>query len=420
MFNRISSFKPMLWALFFSLVFLLLPAVFSSGASLNLISQVSIAAVFALSFNMLLGQTGMLSFGHAVYSGLGGFVAVHAMNKISDGSLNFPTSLIPLIGGLAGALFGCVFGWIASKKSGITFSMISLGIGELVFASALMFPGFFGGEGGISANRVSGEAFLGITFGPQIEVCYLIILWTLGAVLAMYFIQGTPLGKLAAAVRDNAERVAFIGFDPRWIRFLMLVLSSFFAGIAGALSAINFEIATAENLSAMRSGTVLLFTYIGGISFFLGPIVGAVLGVLLTMSLSELTPAWQLYMGILFILVVVKAPRGVSGLVVDFFDAYQGARDQASLPRFAARCGLIITFASLLSSGGVLLIEMLYRLRFQTGSEQILAIWGLKFDPHSVASWSLVAICLAASIGIKIGIKIGIDAQNSVKLRGRQ
>jgi len=117
---------------------------------------------------------------------------------------------------------------------------------------------------------------------------------------------------------------------------------------------------------------------------------------------------------------VVKAPRGVSGLVVDFFDAYQGARDQASLPRFAARCGLIITFASLLSSGGVLLIEMLYRLRFQTGSEQILAIWGLKFDPHSVASWSLVAICLAASIGIKIGIKIGIDAQNSVKLRGRQ
>jgi len=126
MFNRISSFKPMLWALFFSLVLLLLPAVFSSGASLNLISQVGIAAVFALSFNMLLGQTGMLSFGHAVYSGLGGFVAVHAMNKISDGSLNFPTSLIPLIGGLAGALFGCVFGWIASKKSGITFSMISL------------------------------------------------------------------------------------------------------------------------------------------------------------------------------------------------------------------------------------------------------------------------------------------------------
>jgi branched-chain amino acid transport system permease protein len=299
---------------------------------------------------------------------------------------------------LAGALFGSFFGWISTKKSGITFSMISLGIGELVFASALMFPGFFGGEGGISTNRVSGDAFFGITFGPQIEVSYLIVLWTIVAVLAMYFIQKTPLGKLAEAVRDNPERVSFIGFDPRWVRFLMFVLSSFFAGIAGALSAIDFEIVTAENLSAVRSGTVLLFTYIGGISFFLGPVVGAMLGVFMSVFLSELTPAWQLYMGILFILIVVKAPQGLSGLSFDFFCAFQRARIQVSIQIFILRCAFNALLASLFSCGVILIIEMLYRLRFETGDAQILRSFGLELNPHNLFSWVIAALLLGASI----------------------
>ncbi|MFZ6800179.1 branched-chain amino acid ABC transporter permease [Undibacterium sp. Di24W] len=392
------------------LAILCLPGYFSSGKALNFVSQACIAAVFALSFNMLLGQTGMLSFGHAAYSGLGGFVAIHAINKISDGSLNLPLSLVPMVGAFAGALFGSIFGWISSKKSGITFSMISLGIAELVFASALMFPGFFGGEGGISANRVSGEPVFGVTFGPQGEVCYLIISWTIIAALAMYFIQKTPLGKLAEAVRDNSERVAFIGFDPRWIRFLMLVLSSFFAGIAGALSAINFEIVSAENLSAVRSGTVLLFTYIGGISFFLGPVVGAVLGVFMSVFLSELTPAWQLYMGILFILVVVKAPQGLTGLAVDFFQAFQQARIQARLQNLFSRCAVYALIGSLFSIGVILLVEMLYRLRFQSGDEQILRVFGLELNPHNLFAWGMATLFMGASICIKSLLK--------AKLRG--
>nr|WP_314861043.1 branched-chain amino acid ABC transporter permease [uncultured Undibacterium sp.] len=388
-----------------SLVILFLPAYFSSGKALNFISQVCIASVFALSFNMLLGQTGMLSFGHAVYSGLGGFVAIHAMNKISEGGLNFPLSLVPLIGGFAGALFGSIFGWISSKKSGITFSMISLGIGELVFASALMFPGFFGGEGGISANRVSGEPVFGITFGTQIEVAYLIMLWTMIATLAMFFIQRTPLGKLAEAVRDNPERVAFIGFDPRWIRFLMLILSSFFAGIAGALSAINFEIVTAENLSVVRSGTVLLFTYIGGVSFFLGPVVGAVLGVFMSVFLSELTPAWQLYLGILFVLVVIKAPQGLTGLAVDFSKAFQRARELATIQNFALRCGVYVVLVSLFAIGMILIVEMLYRLRFRTGDEQILRLFDLDLNPLKLFGWSVAILMIGTSVCVKLLLK---------------
>jgi len=157
--------------------------------------------------------------------------------------------------------------------------MITLGMVELVFACSLMFPKFFGGEGGISTNRVMGDAFLGITFGPQIEVYYLIAFWLFLCTVAMYAFTHTPLGRMINAVRDNPERAEFIGYDTQWVRYLTLILSAFFAGIAGGLSAINFEIVTAENVSALRSGAVLLFSFIGGIGYFFGPMIGAVLGV---------------------------------------------------------------------------------------------------------------------------------------------
>ncbi len=360
--SRYFRFPPLSLSVF-GLVLLCLPLVWNSGAALNLISQICIASVLGLSFNMLLGQTGMLSFGHAVYSGLGAFAAVHAMNQISEGWLGLPLSLLPLVGGVAGAFFGAVFGWISTKKSGITFSMISLGIGELVFACSLMFPGFFGGEGGISANRVAGAAFFGISFGPQIQVCYLILVWSLLAGLAMFYLRGTALGKLAAAVRDNPERVAFIGFDPRQIRLIMMIWSSFFAGIAGALGAINFELVTAENLSAVRSGAVLLFSYVGGITVFLGPVVGALFGVFATVVLSEISPAWQLYTGLLFILIVLYMPVGLAGLMLSILHAVRAAYDRRQLKLFFMTAGLFVFATSLAATSLIVIIEMLYQLR---------------------------------------------------------
>lgn len=161
----------------FALLLSLAPLIFRSGGSLSLLSLMGTMMIFALSYNMLLGQSGMLSFGHAVYSGLGAFFAIHAINLSSSEAIFIPLSLIPLVGGLAGLTFGILFGYVTTKRSGTTFSMISLGIVELVFACSLMFPGFFGGEGGISGNRVFGKPFLGITFGPQLQVYYLIAAW---------------------------------------------------------------------------------------------------------------------------------------------------------------------------------------------------------------------------------------------------
>jgi len=269
-FKPINLARWIIWSSF-AILLILAPMMFNTGGSLSLLSQMGTLMIFGLSYNMLLGQGGMLSFGHAVYSGLGAFFSIHAMNLMTAGSMTFPVSMIPLIGGIAGMFFGVLFGYVTTKKSGTTFSMITLGMVELVFACSLMFPSFFGGEGGISTNRVIGSSFLGITYGPQIQVYYLIAFWLFISTIGMYAFTQTPLGRIVNAVRDNPERVEFIGYDTQWVRYLTLILSAFFAGIAGGLSAINFEIVTAENVSAIRSGAVLLFTFIGGVGFFLAP-----------------------------------------------------------------------------------------------------------------------------------------------------
>ena len=177
------EFKPynvgrgLVWSLF-ALLLLVVPHLFTSSLSMVMLSQMGIAIIACLSFNMLLGQGGMLSFGHAVYSGLGAYAAIHALNLVSAGQWHVPVSLLPILGGLAGMMFAAVLGYVTTRKSGTPFAMITLGMAELVSAMSLMFSDFFGGEAGVSGNRVVGKAFMGITFGPGVQVYYLIAIYT--------------------------------------------------------------------------------------------------------------------------------------------------------------------------------------------------------------------------------------------------
>ncbi len=142
-------------------------------------------------------------------------------------------SLVPLVGGLAGLLFAVLFGFVTTKKSGTTFAMITLGIGELVRPMSLMFPEFFGGEGGVTdqPRRTAGRS-LGITFGPQIQVYYLIAVYCFVCTGLMFAFTRTPLGRMLNAVRDNPERVEFIGYDTQRVRYFAFIIAGFFAGIA--------------------------------------------------------------------------------------------------------------------------------------------------------------------------------------------
>src|SRR5882724_5323280 len=156
-----------------------LPFFARSGSALTMLSLMGIMIIFALSYNMLLGQTGMLSFGHAVYYGLGAFFVVHAMNAIIRAKYPVPLPLLPLIGGVAGLLFAFIFGSVSTRRGGTAFAMISLGLAELVASSSLILRSFFGGEEGITTNRTRLYRLLDWNFGSQIQVYYLIAAWCL-------------------------------------------------------------------------------------------------------------------------------------------------------------------------------------------------------------------------------------------------
>ena len=298
------------------IVLLGLPQLFDSVLAITIFNQMAIAIVFALSYNMLLGQGGMLSFGHAVYFGLGGFIAVHALIMIEFETVYFSITLIPLVGGLIGLIAAIFVGSFSTHKAGTVFAMISLGIGELVAASSLIFVSFFGGEAGVSADRTFGPPFFGIEFFQDVEIYYLSAGWVFVATAFMYLFTQTPAGRMANAVRDNPERAEFIGYSARRVRFISFCTSGFFAGVAGGLFALNYEFITEENLNAVTSGRVLLMAYIGGLGYFIGPIIGAVVLTLMNSLLSNYTELWMLYLGMMFVLTVLFLPRGFAGFIM--------------------------------------------------------------------------------------------------------
>lgn len=280
-----------------------------------LLSEIGLMTIFALSFNMLMGQAGLLSFGHAVLFGLGGYCTAHALNSVKSGGFWIPTELVPLIGGLGGLAFGIVLGFLATKQRATAFAMITLGLGEMVTAAALMFIGFFGGEGGITTDRVIDTSLLGITYSKPLQLYYLVAAWMLMSIVLMRLQTQTPLGRMANATRDNFERAQFVGYDPRMVRFYQYALSGFFAGVGGGLYCMVYEIITFDTVGAVKSSTALLSTYIGGAGHFFGPVVGTILVVLLQSGVSLLSNAWLLYVGVLFIVMVMFAPGGLMGIV---------------------------------------------------------------------------------------------------------
>jgi branched-chain amino acid transport system permease protein len=396
------SFKPLnvarylVWSLF-ALALVVAPLVFTSSLALTMLSQIGYLIIICLSYNILLGQGGMLSFGHAVYVGLGSFIAIHAMNLASKGAIPVPLVLIPVVGGLAGMFFAALFGFVTTKKSGTTFAMITLGIGELVASMALMFPGFFGGEGGITTNRVYGKPLLGITFGPQIQVYYLIACYCFICTAAMYAFTGTPLGRILNAVRDNPERVEFVGYNTQRVRYLAFIVAGFFAGVGGGLAAINFEIVNAaDSLAAARSGGYLLFTFLGGATFFFGPMIGAVLLVLASILLSELSKAWLLYLGLIFLFMVMYAPGGVASLIMM----------NVRVAAFGKLRGLWVSYLALFGTalGAVLglaaIVEMIYHIQLNAALGPVVTFLGAKLDTQSVDTWAGAVFVLLAGIGL--------------------
>ena len=421
------QFKPynvgrwLIWSLF-AIVLIFAPLIFTSNLSGTMLAQMGIAIIACLSYNILLGQGGMLSFGHAVYTGLGSFVAIHALNSITAGTSQIPVSLLPLVGGFAGIGFAILLGYVTTKKSGTPFAMITLGVAELVFAMSLMFSEFFGGEAGISGNRVAGPTVWGISYGPQIQIYYLIAIYTFFCVALMYAFTQTPLGRILNAVRDNPERVEFIGYNTQRVRYFAFIIAGFFAGISGGLGALNFEIVTSEVVGAGRSGGYLLFTFVGGATFFFGPIIGGILMVLAFVLLSELTKAWLLYLGLLFLLMVMYAPGGIASLIMmNLRVAAFGKLKQI----WVSYLGMFVTaFVALIGAGAM--IEMVYHLQLNSALGNNLKFMGILLNAKGVDSWFGSAFVMLTGLGLFEAIRrhfliewgdIQIEIEKEIKRR---
>jgi branched-chain amino acid transport system permease protein len=303
-------------------IFAIIPLFGPSRTMLSLFNAMGTFMVFALSYNMLLGRAGLLSFGHAVYFGIGGYFCVHAMSWIENAETgiwaNYPVFFLPIIGFAGGALAGAIVGWPSCRRAGTPCAMISLGVAELIAAAAFMFSSLSGGEMGISGDRMNGPQLFGLSMGPAIDVYWFVAFWTVVATALMYAFTRTPLGKMSEATRDNPERVQFVGYNPFRVRYMVFMFAGGFAGLAGGMSAVNYEIFTPEALSLGPSGLVLLMAYIGGIRYFAGPLLGAIVLTYMQSNLSDFSEAWLLYLGILFISIVMFAPDGLAGIIANF------------------------------------------------------------------------------------------------------
>ncbi|QHI96541.1 branched-chain amino acid ABC transporter permease [Xylophilus rhododendri] len=360
-----------------------------SGLAVSMLTQIAWLAIVLLANNLLLGQCGLLSFGHAVQVGAGALASIAAMRW---GAVHgwMPLPLVPLCSGLAAMVVALPLAYVATRSAGTAFAMVTLALGELAAALALMLPEWFGGEAGLTADRVYGH-WLGLDFASPRQVCGLALAYALAAGLALYGLQRTALGRLFNAVRDNPERAAFLGHDPRRLRWLAYALAGFFAGVGGALGAVQFEIVSAPDaLGLARSGSYLLFTYLGGSAHFLGPVLGSVLMVLASTLLAQWSAAWPLYLGLAFLLTVMFAPGGVAGLIA--------AAPGAVVARGWPRCASALAGALALTAGGIAAVEMAYRLH---AAEPAWAWWpGRTLDPAAPLAWGCACALLVAGAGL--------------------
>ncbi|WP_085317296.1 branched-chain amino acid ABC transporter permease [Derxia lacustris] len=278
-------------------------------------------ALFACAFNLLIGFTGLLSFGHAAFFGAAAYAAGYSMKV-----WGFPAPVGLAFGALAGAALGFVFGTLAIRRSGIYFTMITLALAQMVFFIFLQAP-FTGGEDGLQS--VPRGSFLGIDLASDIKLYYVVAGLFTAAFWFIHRIVHSPFGQVLKAIRENEPRAISLGYEVDRFKLLAFVLSAGLAGLAGAIKTTVLGFATLTDLLWTTSGAVILMTLVGGMGTLVGPILGAVLIVALENKVGDLGTGlasltgvdWfnslgesvQIVTGLIFVICVLAFRRGVVG-----------------------------------------------------------------------------------------------------------
>jgi len=289
----------------------------------SLASQVLIFGLFALGFNLLYGYTGLLSFGHAAYYGLGAYGTGLTLAKLKVSSLWLGLAAGPLLAVVGAA----VIGFFCLRRRGIYFAMLTLAFAQLLYFVAFHLADVTGGDDGLR-----GIPLLPINiFGWKIDlenslVFYyfsFVIVWL--AVAGLRRILDSPFGTVLQAIRENGDRASACGYDVNRVKHLSFVFSAFFAGLAGALDAMRLAVVPVESLYWVTSGQVVIMTLLGGAGTFFGPFVGAGTYLVLGDRLAVFTERWPLVIGLIFMAFVLFLPKGIWGTLVDKLPGGQAA-----------------------------------------------------------------------------------------------
>ena len=306
--------KVILWVLF-AIVCIALPKIIGPYYT-GLFITIIIFAVYAVSLNMLLGYTGLLSFGHAIFFGFGGYGTALALKHI-DG-----ISLLPAIGigVLASMLLALVVSPVASRVRGSAFAMVHLALGMFMYTLALKLRKITGGEDGIGNFPTPGVEIFGplsISMEPgSLNFYYLVLILLGGSLWLMWFFTKTPFGQVQQGIRDNLKRINYLGYQTVLSRALIYTLSAAFAGMAGSVYAVYSNLVSADGqFGIMVSFTPITACILGGIGNFFGPILGTGIFFLLEEVVSEYTERIELVVGAILVLVVMYTPFGILGFI---------------------------------------------------------------------------------------------------------
>ena len=276
--------------------------------------NVLIFGLFAVGLNVLFGYTGLLSFGHAAFLGVGGY-----LTGISMLSFALPWWLALLIGVAASALVGLVMGWLAIRSRGIYFSMVTLALAQCVYFIFYKAERWTGGENGLRGIKVEPVQIGGWTFDllNPLTKYYFILAFV---ALALWFVSrllASPFGAVMETIRENEKRAAACGYDVARSKLLAFVLSAAICGLAGGLRALHLSIVPIDSLHYLTSGQAIMMCLLGGMGTFFGPFVGAAAFLLIEEGATNFTTHWQLVTGVVFIVFVLFFPKGIWGSLLE-------------------------------------------------------------------------------------------------------
>lgn len=265
-------------------------------------------ALFACAFNLLLGYGGLLSFGHAAYFGMASYVCAHAAKV-----WGLTPELAILCGVGVAAVLGFAFGAIAIRRQGIYFAMITLALAQMAYFFALQAP-FTGGEDGIQAIP-RGRLFGLISFADDRILYYFVAVIFFCSLLLIYRIIHSPFGQVLKAIRDNEPRAISLGYRANRYKLVVFALSASLAGLAGAMKALVFQVASLTDAHWSMSGEVVLMTLVGGMGTIFGPITGALIIVSMQTYLAYLEEWVSVVQGVIFVLCVLVFREGLVGVI---------------------------------------------------------------------------------------------------------